>query len=743
MIQDLVSRERQNLRAIATAARGLCMDTVLRSKSGHIGLPLGATDIATLLYFGVMKHDPSQPNWPDRDRFVLSAGHGSALLYVMLHLAGYDVSIDDLKAFRQLGSKTPGHPEFGVTPGVECTTGPLGQGLAMAVGMALAEAHLSEHFSVPTNLGTVAQQQAPLVDHRTFVLAGDGCLMEGVALEAISLAGHLKLNRLVVFYDDNSITIDGRTSITFSEDVGARFAACGWNLLQADGHDLDDLAKATDMALEHASRDRGATGPTVIVCKTVAGKGLERWQGLHKVHGNPHTAEDVRKAKGDLGLGNPDDTFFVSAEVRQACQSLLAKIKTSVTHWRDSLDTNLSALPQERATDYCRRFGSVLDREPSKRKGDGSTEPFFFSDHELGGARGEAATRVFSGRALQLAYQKLPEMMGGSADLAGSNNTTLEATSFVAPGRYAGSNIHFGVREHAMAAVANGLAVHGGVQPYCATFAVFSDYMRPAIRLAALMKVPTVFVLTHDSYAVGEDGPTHQPIEHAAALRAIPNLKVLRPADGLETFAAWQEILSARDQPSSPPNARPTALLLTRQNVPDCDDILTEQGYPPRLYEDVRRGIAAGGYSLRRSRVAQAQRHITILASGSEVADALRMATLLEGKNGRLVDRSGKSTVLAVDVCSVPDPTSLSKDPRQLEALVPENHGAVAIEAGVPLTFAALLGPKALVIGLETFGESAPASALKSHFGLTPLAMVQRVLKWLGLQEPEQGTRVD
>lgn len=750
MIQAFVAKEEAALKSIAKAARGLCLDTVLRSKSGHIGLPLGAADVLTLLYFGVMNHDPKRPDWPSRDRFVLSAGHGSALLYVMLHLAGYAVSKEDLKAFRQLGSKTPGHPEWAVTPGVECTTGPLGQGIAMAVGMALAEAHLSERFATPdTAQGTEPRAgnttRRSAFNNRTFALVGDGCLMEGVAQEAISLAGHLKLNRLIALYDDNKITIDGRTDITFSEDVTARFKASGWQVLEADGHDFGDLARVMDEALAHADGARGtAACPTLIVCRTIAGKGLERWEGNPKVHGNPHTADDVLAAKQAWGFKDPSETFNTTPELHEHCARLMVGRSRRAKEWFEGLSDLLASLPGDRAQELCRRFPSLKSNLPFSGT-DTEQGAFRFRDDELALARGEAATRVFSGRALQAAFSSRPELIGGSADLAGSNNTTLEGSSFVKPGHYGGHNIHFGVREHAMAALSNGLALYGGFRPFCATFAVFSDYMRPAIRLAALMRLPTIFILTHDSYAVGEDGPTHQPIEHAAALRAIPGLRVLRPADGLETFAAWESLLG---EPSGP-----VALLLTRQNVADCDGILAEQGLTTRPFHEVVRAMSLGALPLRPAlaswgdtaviKGSHAAAHVAsqktvricLLASGSEVADALRTATLLEEASQHSAAPNGERVAIEARVVSVPDPKALAANPEFLNVVAPEDHALVAIEAGVSLSFSPIVGRRGLVIGLDRFGESAPASVLKTHFDLSPHSLCARILAWQGLHD--------
>jgi transketolase len=683
MFRSFVEKELTSLQTIAKTVRGLCMDTVLQSNSGHIGLPLGGAEIMTLLYFGVLKHDPQDPKWIDRDRFILSAGHGSALLYTSLHLSGYDLGMDELKRFRQLGSKTPGHPEYGHTSGVECTTGPLGQGIAMAVGMALAEAHLR-------NSGPEG--------HFTYALVGDGCLMEGVSYEAMSLAGHLGLNRLIALYDDNSITIDGKTDIAFSENVTERCKASGWNVLHADGHDFLSLARALDEAHRLAAPDTKLESqrPTIIICKTIAGKGLSRWQGQPKVHGNPHTADDVAEAKRSIGL-DPNQSFFVPNEVTATCQRLV----------------------KERAR-----------ANTTKKTSQPEAPRFQFSPSQLAAAKGAGATRAFSGAALKALFETHHNLMGGSADLAGSNNTTLAQSGFISRGNFSGNNIHFGVREHAMAAISNGLALHGGIRPYCATFAVFSDYMRPAIRLAAIMKLGTVFILTHDSYAVGEDGPTHQPIEHAAALRAIPGLRVLRPADGLETFAAWQAAITNTDQP--------TALLLTRQKVDDIDDILKNQGLPPRSFSDIARAAQDGGMIIRESKVASSSQKlikVTLLASGSEVADTLKAAALLESNARGLLDANGNPVTLAVRVSSVMGIKELLRNQQLLNVIAPPTDSLFAVEAGSPDSFAAAVGRSGHVFGIDRFGESAPAEVLKAYFKLTPEDIAARVTEKLQLSK--------
>lgn len=713
MFSQFVEAEEAPLKAIAAAVRGLCLDAVLQSQSGHIGLPLGAAEIGTLLYFGVMDHNPDDPGWIDRDRFVLSAGHGSALQYALLNLCGYGVTRDDLIHFRQLGSPAAGHPEYGLAPGVECTTGPLGQGFAMAVGMALGEAHLSSRFKVPVT------HEAP-IDHRTFVLAGDGCLMEGVSYEAASLAGHLGLNRLIVLYDDNRITIDGHTDISFSENVPDRFRAMGWNVFHAEGNNFKSLGSALDQAYEQTKKPHGQAGPSLIVCRTVPGKVLARWENNPKVHGNPHTAEDVRAAKETLGLP-PDQHFFVLPATQEHAQRLMQQRRARHGRWTHSLSTLTSRLGDEAAAEWKSRFGPAIEHS--------------FNPEQLENSKTAAATRQSSGMALQFAAEDVCTLIGGSADLAGSNASTLKNSEFIAREDYSGRNIHFGVREHAMGAITNGLALHGGLRPYCATFAVFSDYMRPAIRLAALMGIPSLFIFTHDSYAVGEDGPTHQPIEHAASLRAVPQLQVLRPADGPETFAAWQCALNT--------HAGPTALLLTRQKTENLDALLETHGLPARSWENILRGFKAGAYLLKDHSRSDARhlptQKITLVTSGSETADALRAAFTLESLVlESLSPDSPEASRLSVRVVSAPAVATLLNTPEVLHHLLPLDQKIIAIEAGCSQGMAGVVGRDGYVLGLNRFGESAPYAILKEHFGYTPDALVERILSALGVrQKPE------
>lgn len=698
MFTERVKSNEAELRHIATAVRCLGMDAVLKAKSGHVGLPLGGADIGTFLYFAAMKHAPHNAQWINRDRFVLSAGHGSMLQYALLHLAGYDVALSDIKDFRQWGSKTPGHPEYGHTEGIEVTTGPLGQGIANAVGMALAERMLAARVNTHAN--------TPIIDHKTYVLLGDGCLMEGISSEACSLAGHLKLDKLVAFYDANNITIDGTIDITFSEDVGLRFKAFGWRVLNADSHNFSSLAQALDQTNNDNQKN---PQPTLIICKGVAGKGSPKWEGKPKIHGNPMTAEDVLEAKKNLGVSNTEP-FAVDARAYEAATLCLrANTLPAFEQWQTQTDATLAAWKQSnpQALDVWDAFSHM---QIDVNVADALWE-------QLGSKQ---ATRVASGKALTCLAKANPHIVGGSADLAGSNNTTLPDTSFIQPGEFSGRNIHFGVREHAMAAISNGIALHGSFRPYCATFAVFSDYMRPSIRLAALMKIPTLFVLTHDSYAVGEDGPTHQPIEHAASLRSIPNLEVLRPADARETLMAWELALSHTQTP--------TALLLTRQDVPCLDDMLHE----PRSMSTVAQGLRTGAYILKDFDAPQNSQQLIMVAAGSEVAATLDAALQLQ--KGTYENLKGEVVALDIRVVSAPAPQKLARDPILLNQLIPSQLPCVAVEAGVAQGWGEIVGRSGAIFALSDFGASAPADTLRQKFGFDSESIAQRTLNHLQLR---------
>jgi transketolase len=699
MLSNHVAQNKEDLQKIATAVRCLSMDAVLKSKSGHIGLPLGGADMGTLLYFGAMNHSPANPKWLNRDRFVLSAGHGSMLQYSLLHLAGYDLPLEEIVNFRQLGSQTAGHPEFGHTAGVECTTGPLGQGISNAVGMALAERLLAARFNCKTHT---------LIDHRTYVILGDGCMMEGVASEACSLAGHMKLNKLIALYDANNITIDGNCDISFTENVALRFQAYGWNVLEADGNDFDSLAKSLDKSLENAQKENGTTGPTLIVCKGIPGKGSPKWEGKHKIHGNPMSAEDVQDAKKHLGV-SVIEPFFLPDELRSAAQKLSKGFSSTEEQWNVKLknaraDWKANSPDKEALWNAFTLGQSAVDTNEEVQKA----------------FRSKMATRVASGKALAHFAALNPTLVGGSADLAGSNNTTLSDSTFVTAKEFIGRNIHFGVREHGMGAVANGMALHSHLRPYCATFLVFSDYMRPTVRLAALMGIPTLFIFTHDSFGVGEDGPTHQPVEHAASLRAIPNLNVIRPADGLETLAAWKQAMSLTN--------KPTALLLTRQDVPDLDSMLSA----PRNFEEICEGMDDGAYLLKDFTSSQANMKLVLIASGSEVSLALETAKALESQEFKTL--KGEKISLAVRVISAPCPQKLASRPLALNKLVPTHIPAIAIEAGCTQGWGEIVGRTGAIFGMNRFGASAPFAKLCEHLGYTVPHLSEFSINVLGIK---------
>lgn len=649
------------IKTIANTIRGLAADTVEKANSGHPGMPLGTADLTAVLYSEVLKHDPSAPNWPDRDRFVLSAGHGSALLYTILHLTGYDLSLDELKRFRQLGSRTPGHPEYGITPGVETTTGPLGQGIANAVGMALAERMLAARFNRPGY---------EIVDHYTYVLAGDGCLMEGVSAEASSLAGSLGLGKLILLYDANDITIEGSTELAFTEDVAKRYLAYGWQVLQIDGHDFDEILKALEEAKAETSK------PTIIVAKTIMAKCCPELEGSHKAHGAPLGKEKITAMKQNLNLPLAD--FQVAEEVYAFFAQKREDWQKVRQLWEDKFQAWSEKYPELK-----REWDRVMQRElPADLE---EALPRF----EVGSS---GATRDIGGKVLNALAERLPELVGGSADLAPSTKTYLNNFPAIKADNFAGRNLHFGIREHAMGSIMNGLSLHGGFRVFGSTFLVFSDYMRPPIRLAALMNQPVIYVFTHDSFYVGEDGPTHEPIEHVEALRVIPRLQTVRPADPNETAWAWLEALKNTDSP--------TALVLTRQKLPTL----------PGTNLD---GFKRGGYIIKE---AAGRPDLVILASGSEVSLALNAAELLaaKGKKARVV--------------SVPCREKfLKQDPDYIQGILGEGIPRVAIEAGIGNGWYRLVGPLGLVISMEDFGESGPADVLATEFGFTPEKVADKI----------------
>jgi transketolase len=643
-----------HLRHMADALRALAMDAVEKAKSGHPGMPMGMADIATVLFTRYLRFDPLAPDWPDRDRFILSNGHGSMLLYGLLHLLGYpDMTMAELERFRQLGSRTAGHPERGHAPGIEVTTGPLGQGLANSVGMALAERMLAAEFG------------EDVVDHHTYVFCGDGCLMEGISHEAMSLAGHLRLNKLIVLYDDNSISIDGPTELAVSDDQLERFRAHGWRAERIDGHDTDAIAAAIERAQQS---DR----PNLIACRTVIAFGAPTKAGTAAAHGSPLGAAEIAAARERLGWNYPP--FVVPEDVRSAWREAGRRGEPLRREW----EARLQALPAERRDEFLRRQSRELpagfDAAIAKLCAD-----FRKADAKL-------ATRQASGAALDALTTIVPELVGGSADLTPSNNTKAKGQREVRPGDFIGRYIHYGVREHGMAAAMNGIAAHGGLIPYGGTFLTFSDYCRPSIRLSAFMNLGVVYVMTHDSIGLGEDGPTHQPVEHLAALRAIPRLHVFRPADAVETAECWALALKTRDHPS--------LLALTRQGLP----LLRREAGDENL-------SARGAYVLAE---ADGARQATLLATGSEVSIAMAARDLL-AKDG-----------IRAAVVSMP---CWELFERQRQAYRDQVLGAaprIGVEAAVSFGWDRWLGPRSAFIGMSDFGASAPAEALYPHFGITP-----------------------
>jgi len=645
---------------LANALRALAMDAVERAKSGHPGMPMGMADIATVLFGRHLKFDPADPAWPDRDRFVLSNGHGSMLLYGLLHLTGYaEMTLEGLENFRQLGSRTPGHPEVEAAPGIETTTGPLGQGLANAVGMALAERLLNARFG-------------DLVDHRTFVFAGDGCLMEGLSHEACSLAGHLRLGKLIVLFDDNHISIDGATELSVSDDQPARFAAYGWHVQSCDGHDPE----AIDAALQAAKAD---DRPSLIACRTTIGYGAPNKQNTGGVHGAPLGADEIALARETLGWPHPP--FVVPSEIVAAWRGFGTRGVSARADWQ----ARHAAMDDATRATFDRVISGDLPADLDTR--------FDAYKKELVGSPAKMATRQASGKALEVLLDAVPELIGGSADLTGSVNTRTKGLAEVSAGDFSGRYIHYGVREHAMAATMNGMALHGGVIPYGGTFLVFTDYCRPSIRLAALMRQRVVFVMTHDSIGLGEDGPTHQPVEHLAMLRATPNLNVFRPADVVETAECWQLALESRETPS--------VLVLTRQGLPQV-----------RLTQESENLSARGAYVLAE---ADGDRQATILATGSEVEIALAARDLLAADG------------IAAAVVTMPCWELFDAQPADYVAQVLGSAPRVAVEAAATFGWTRYVGDDAAVVGMRSFGASAPADKLYEHFGITADAVAATV----------------
>ena len=645
------------LNPMANAIRALAMDAVEQAKSGHPGMPMGMADVATVLFTEFLRYDPQHPNWPDRDRFILSAGHGSMLHYALLHLTGYpDMTIEELKNFRQWGSKTAGHPEFGHATGIETTTGPLGQGFANGVGFAMAERGLNAQFG------------DALVNHMTYVIAGDGCLMEGISHEAASLAGHLKLNKLVVLWDDNEISIDGPTSLTVSDNQCARFAALGWRVDAVDGHDAAAIREALAKA-------QTSDKPSFIACRTVIGMGAPTKGGTSGCHGAPLGASEIEATRKNLNW--PHAPFEIPAEI--------------IASWREAAKSRAKEY-----TAWVKRFEASDQQDSFSQRisgdlGNGWTQALHQFKQRLAEALPKEATRVSGQNVLEVITPHLPMLLGGSADLTGSNNTKAKAMQLFTTPDYNGSYVHYGVREMGMAAAMNGIALHGGYIPYGGTFLVFSDYCRGAIRLSAIMKQGVIYVLTHDSIGVGEDGPTHQPVEHVATLRAIPNLNVFRPADAIETAECWQLAVATRDTPS--------VLALTRQNLPS----VRQDGAAENL-------SARGAYVLREASNAAV---VTVFATGSEVHLAVEAAKQLEAKG------------TATRVVSVPCMDLFWQQPLAYRKQILGTGKRIAIEAGIELGWEKIIGDDGLFIGMTGFGASAPADVLYKQFGITVDAIVK------------------
>ncbi|ACI94414.1 transketolase [Afipia carboxidovorans OM5] len=644
---------------MANAIRALAMDAVEKAKSGHPGLPMGAADIATVLFTQFLKFDARAPKWADRDRFVLSAGHGSMLLYALLYLTGNEtMTIEEIKSFRQLGSKTPGHPENFVTPGIEMTTGPLGQGISTAVGMALAERHLAAEFG------------GDLVDHFTYVLASDGDLMEGVSQEAIALAGHLKLNRMIVLFDDNGISIDGAISLSDSVDQVKRFEAAGWAACRIDGHDHDAIADAI-------ARAQKSDRPTLIACKTTIAFGAPTKAGSSKSHGSPLGADEIAGTRKALNWDAPP--FEIPADILDAWRAAGSRGAALRSAW----EKKLAAVDATQRAEFERRMKGDL---PVKAL----TDAVANMKAALAEAPKDIATRTASEQALEALVPVVPEMVGGSADLTGSNNTRTKAMVAISANNYGGRYVNYGIREHGMAAAMNGMALHGGIIPYSGTFLVFSDYLRPSLRLAALMGERVIHVLTHDSIGLGEDGPTHQPVEHLAALRAIPNLNVFRPCDTVETLECWQLALEAKD--------RPSVLALTRQNLPQL-----------RRSNDAANRSAAGAYEIS---PAQGEAKVSIFASGSEVSLAVEAQT-------QLVARGIPTRVVSVPCMDL----FLEAPEATRSALIGNAPVKVGVEAAIRQGWDAIIGADGIFVGMSGFGASAPYKELYNHFGITAEAI--------------------
>ena len=660
-----LSKSENEHKQMSNAIAALSMDAVQAANSGHPGMPMGMADAATVLFSKFLKFNPTDPNWPDRDRFILSAGHGSMLIYSLLHLTGYKaVTMEQIKNFRQLGAITAGHPEYGHVPGVETTTGPLGQGISNAVGFALAERHMNARYG------------DDIVDHHTYVIAGDGCLMEGISQEAISLAGHLKLNKLIVMWDDNNITIDGSVDISDSTDQKKRFEACGWNVIKVDGHD----ARKVGNALRRAKK---SDKPTLIACKTIIGKGAPTKGGTSKVHGAPLGDEEIAATRKALGWSH--GPFEVPDDVYKMWKRPGRKGRAAQKAWKARLAAS------NKSNDFNRAMKGELNI--------GWKEAMQAYKDDLVANPPKLATRASSGNALKVLTESLSDMISGSADLEGSNKTKTPATSSeIQAGNYGGRYINYGIREHIMGAAMNGMALHGGIIPYSGTFLVFADYCRPAIRLSALMGVRAIYVMTHDSIGVGEDGPTHQPVEHVASLRAIPNLFVFRPADAIVTAECWELSVERTEGPSL--------------------HALTRQGLPPVRSSADKNMCSRGGYVLKAGAGAD---DIVLLASGSEVHLAVEA-------HKTLADQGISARVVSVPCMDL----FLDQDEKYIRSVIGKDLPKIAIEAGIRQGWDGLIGRNGGFVGMNSFGASAPGAALFEHFGITADAVVAKAKDMLG-----------
>lgn len=656
-----------DLKPVALSIRSLSIDAIEKAKSGHPGLPLGAAELASILYGKILKHNPKNPNWIDRDRFVLSAGHGSMLLYSILHLAGYDISLDDIKDFRQLHAKCAGHPEYKDAPGVEATTGPLGQGISTAVGMAIAERMLAAKFN------TVDHE---IINHYTYALVGEGCLMEGVSSEASSFAGHLKLGKLITFYDENKITIDGSTDITFSEDIAKRYESYGWQVLRASMYSYEEIEKAV---IEAKKDER----PSLIILKSIIGKGAPSVEGKAKAHGAPLGMEGITEAKKNLGL-DPEKTFFVDPKAYDYFNKKQLEFEKMEADWNSLFNVWSEKNPELRKAWNLSFAESGIDESLFEKV---ELPKFNLTD--------VLATRAASNKALEAYAKVFPNLVGGSADLTGPNAVNLGSDTVFSPENPKGSYLHFGIREFAMATIANGLQLHGGFRAFCATFLVFSDYLRPALRLSSLMKLPVIYVFTHDSIFVGEDGPTHQPVETLASLRAIPNCLVLRPADAEETVEAWTKALSHKEGP--------VCLILSRQGLP----VLKKDD------DSWKENIKKGAYIIKKE---SEKPDVTIFATGSEVSLAIKASELVPEKEVRVVSVLSKG-LLEKQGCS------------EIESLKGGAARVITVEAGVKQGWEYLASSPSDCFSVECFGTSAPGQDVAKALGFTAEKLAELIKK--------------